>query len=199
MVDYRKFVPFVLRWEGGLSNDPDDSGGLTNMGITFNTYKQLSERVLGEKPTEEKFRTLSKNDAALFVKYFWDKATNNNSINSQAIAEAITSWFWGSGVYGLKNWQSMLNHRFNKNLKVDGIIGPLSVSATNSISEKKLLQNAIDYRANYFKQLTERRPKDKKFLNGWLNRLNDFAKRHSNVLAAGGGLLSAFFLASLYI
>ena len=35
--DYRKYVPFVLRWEGGVSDNAADRGGLTYKGITRET------------------------------------------------------------------------------------------------------------------------------------------------------------------
>ena len=28
MADVRKLAPFILKWEGGFVNDPDDLGGL---------------------------------------------------------------------------------------------------------------------------------------------------------------------------
>ena len=30
MADVRKLAPFILKWEGGFVNDPDDLGGATN-------------------------------------------------------------------------------------------------------------------------------------------------------------------------
>ena len=38
MADVRKLAPFILKWEGGFVNDPDDLGGATNMGVTIGTY-----------------------------------------------------------------------------------------------------------------------------------------------------------------
>ena len=35
MADYKVHIPFLEKWEGGWSNDPDDSGGATMMGITI--------------------------------------------------------------------------------------------------------------------------------------------------------------------
>ena len=39
MADVRKLAPFILKWEGGFVNDPDDLGGATNMGVTIGTYE----------------------------------------------------------------------------------------------------------------------------------------------------------------
>lgn len=35
---FKKALEFVLRWEGGYCNNPNDLGGCTNKGITQNTY-----------------------------------------------------------------------------------------------------------------------------------------------------------------
>ena len=37
MADVKKLAPFILKWEGGFVNDPDDLGGATNM-------KRIAER-----------------------------------------------------------------------------------------------------------------------------------------------------------
>lgn len=39
MAQVEKLTPFILKWEGGFVNDPDDLGGATNMGVTFGTYQ----------------------------------------------------------------------------------------------------------------------------------------------------------------
>ena len=181
MADYKLLIPFVIKWEGGYVNDPDDSGGATNRGITYSTYKSLASRVLGVSPTIENFKTLTKDQAGLFLKYFWDKATYNNSIKSQAVAEAITTWFWGSGVTGLKEFQRLVN-TYGNNLTVDGVIGPATVKAINNIPGLILFNDAIKAREKFFRDLVARRSKDAKFLKGWLNRLKSFNERHKKKL-----------------
>jgi lysozyme family protein len=36
--NFDKALSFVLSWEGGYSNDPDDPGGETNFGISKRSY-----------------------------------------------------------------------------------------------------------------------------------------------------------------
>ena len=183
MADYRKFTPFILRWEGGEVNDKMDRGGHTNKGITRTTFNALSQRLLGKSPTLENFRSLSQEDAMKFIRHFWNKATANNQIKSQAVAEAITSWFWGSGSYGIKEWQRMLRDKFGKkDISVDGGVGRQTIAYTNSIPENKLMAQAIASREQTFRKLVKRDPRQAKFLKGWLNRLSDFTSRHKEVL-----------------
>ncbi len=37
-------LPFILRWEGGYVNDPDDPGGATNKGVTQRIYDDWRKR-----------------------------------------------------------------------------------------------------------------------------------------------------------
>ena len=39
MADVNKLAPFIIKWEGGFVNEPDDLGGATNMGVTIGTYE----------------------------------------------------------------------------------------------------------------------------------------------------------------
>ena len=54
MADVRKLAPFILKWEGGFVNDPDDLGGATNMGVTIGTYETYCRKKGYPKPTVER-------------------------------------------------------------------------------------------------------------------------------------------------
>jgi lysozyme family protein len=179
--DYRKYVPFILRWEGGVSDHAADRGGLTYKGITRATYNALCKIVLKKDPDREHFLNLTDEEVGLFVKHYWDKSTNNNQIASQKIAEAITSWFWGSGRLGLIWYQRMLNKEYNCKLVVNGIIDDASVAAINSIEPDSLFRMSIKYRRDRFYTIVNNNPSQRIFLKGWLNRLRDFAERHGEL------------------
>ena len=41
MADVMKLAPFILSFEGGFVNDPDDRGGATNKGVTIATWRKV--------------------------------------------------------------------------------------------------------------------------------------------------------------
>src|SRR5262245_48103899 len=41
---FMKALPFVLRWEGGYVNHPNDPGGPTNKGVTQKVYSKWLQR-----------------------------------------------------------------------------------------------------------------------------------------------------------
>lgn len=179
MANYKLIVPFLLKWEGGIANDKDDKGGLTNKGITYDAYKNLCSIVYKVKPSLDHFHSLSDDEVALMVQWYWNQATNGNQITSQRVAESITTWRWGSGTLGLKWFQTMLNKEYNAGLIVDGVIGKRTAQFINSLDEVNLFRNAIKYRRNRFYAIVENDKSQGKFLKGWLNRLRSFASRYN--------------------
>lgn len=53
MNDFDKALKFVLKWEGGYSNDPNDPGGETNFGISKRSYPELDISKLTLKQAKE--------------------------------------------------------------------------------------------------------------------------------------------------
>lgn len=60
MTDIRKLAPFILKWEGGFVDDPDDLGGATNMGVTIGTYEAYCRKKGYSKPTVERLKISQK-------------------------------------------------------------------------------------------------------------------------------------------
>jgi lysozyme family protein len=61
--NFEKAIKFVLRWEGGLTEDKNDPGGLTKYGISQKSYPYLNIREL----TLEKAKQI-------YYENYWKKA-----------------------------------------------------------------------------------------------------------------------------
>src|SRR5690606_270217 len=57
-----------------------------------------------------------------------------------------------------------------RDVTIDGIIGPQTISAANAVPPGVLLAALRAEAAAYYRQLIERNPNLKKFERGWLNR-----------------------------
>lgn len=168
MADYKKLIPHILKWEGGWANDPDDKGGPTMKGITLNTYKVYCRQKGKPIPTQATLKKISQEEwEDVFKTLFWDK-WKADQIKSQSIANLVVDWMWGSGQWGIKYPQSVLE------VAVDGIVGLKTLSTINNYPDQRALFDKLWARRKaHFEGIAKANVSQKKFLKGWLNRLND--------------------------
>ncbi len=121
MADVNKLVPFILRWEGGFVNDPDDLGGATNKGVTIATYEAYCKKKGYPKPTVERLKNLTQEEWTEILKtMYWDR-WKADEIKSQSVANILVDWVWASGVHGIKIPQELAG------VIPDGIVGPKTI------------------------------------------------------------------------
>ena len=168
MADYRHLVPFIRRAEGGYVNDPNDAGGETFAGVTYQTWKSF----FGD--THDRFMAMSDEDwGIIFKKGFWDLALAD-SINSQRIADVTVDWIFNSGKhYPEANIQDILIHTFGAQIAEDGSFGPATIEVINSVDEQQLWDAIIAKRLWYFDAVVAAHPTNQKFLQGWKNRVQN--------------------------
>lgn len=167
MADVRKLAPFILKWEGGFVNDPDDLGGATNMGVTIGTYEAYCRKKGYPKPTVERLKNLTKEEWTEILKtMYWDR-WKADEIKSQSVADILVDWVWASGAHGIKIPQRLLG------VKVDGIVGPKTIAAVNAKNPRELFDMIKIARFDFIEDICRKRPTNNKFKRGWMNRIND--------------------------
>ncbi len=189
MANIDKLIPFILKWEGGFVNDPTDRGGATNKGVTLATYEAYCKRKGYPRPTVERLKNIPDAHWREIVKtMFWDK-WKADDIHSQKVANILVDWVWGSGIHGIKKPQALLG------VKVDGIVGDKTLSAVNFADPEELFDAIYQERVKFLNAIVSnsvaayekkigRKATDaellkytqKRFIKGWLNRLQDIKK-----------------------
>lgn len=171
--NFSTISPIILRHEGGYANRASDKGGPTNHGIAWDTWKKYSKEDLGVEPTLENLKKITPEQAEIiYKKRYWDPS-GFNDIKDPKLALMSYDWSITSGGAG-KQIQKLLNSQYGKNLSVDGVIGPDTISAMNSVEDSgKLTDSIAEIRKQYYTNLTISDPKNLPNLNGWINRVND--------------------------
>lgn len=168
MANVNLLKPFILKWEGGFVNDPDDLGGATNKGITLSTYKQYRRKKGMPDPTVSDLKKITDAEWTEVLKtMYWDRWLADRIIN-QSVANILVDWIWASGVNGIKRPQKILG------VEADGIVGEKTLGAVNSQDPKALFDNIKADRIKFIDEICKARPANEKFRKGWLNRINDF-------------------------
>lgn len=169
MADIKLLAPKIAKWEGGFVNDKTDRGGATNMGITIHTWRSVGYDKDGDGDIDaQDIKLLTHTDfAAVLKKHYWNR-WKADSINNQSIADILVDWVWGSGAWGIKIPQRILG------LTQDGVVGPKTIAAVNSQDQKVLFEKIFAARVKFLNDIVKNDSSQKRFIKGWLNRLNDF-------------------------
>lgn len=168
MTDVMILAPFILSFEGGFVNDPADRGGATNKGVTIATWRKVGYDKDGDGDIDvADLKLITDREAvdAVLRPHYWDR-WKADQIESQSLANILVDWVWGSGAHGIKMPQRMLG------VKPDGIVGPKTLAALNEADHKELFLAIKAERKEFFERIVTAKPSQKKFLKGWLRRLD---------------------------
>jgi lysozyme family protein len=187
MAKIEGIIPHIIKWEAGVighageepsvlferarkkgfANDPDDKGGATQTGVTLATYKDYCKKNGISEPTVDNLKNIPYTTWRDILKsMYWDR-WGADKINSQAVANMLVDWVWASGKHGIRKPQELLG------VKVDGIVGNKTLAAVNGRGEIGLIYQLRDARIAHFENIVKANPSQKKFLNGWKNRVMD--------------------------
>ena len=99
--------------------------------------------------------------------HYWDR-WKADDIRNQSVANILVDWLYNSGSQGIKIPQRLLS------VADDGIVGPETLGAVNAADQKKFFDSVLSAREAYYRDLVIRKPSQRKFLKGWMNRLRKF-------------------------
>ena len=160
---FEKIFDYLLMVEGGYSNDKYDAGGETKYGIT-----EEDARKYGYKGRMRDLQLGIAKD--IYNKNYYHK-NGLDTLKSDKIALSVCDFVVNAGVWGAKKAQAALNE-LGFDLRVDGILGTKSLDALNEVDENKFLEKYHDLQRRYYRVLAANKPSQKKFLTGWLNRVD---------------------------
>lgn len=147
--------------EGTLSNDVNDSGGLTKYGISQQSYPKLD------------IRNLTIDDAKkIYKRDYWDICLcdyiKDKTIAMQVFDIAVNMGTGGVGTVVQKAINSLLPK--GQTIGVDGSIGKITIEKLNSLTAKDINNTIAKYRARRYATICDKNKTQTVFLEGWLNR-----------------------------
>ncbi|EKK5414547.1 hypothetical protein PN788_004599, partial [Enterobacter cloacae] len=173
---FSKISSVILQHEGGYVNDPNDRGGETNMGITIATWRAYAPTDLGIEATSSTLRNMTKKQAeVIYYNHYW-KPKGFCKLENTKIALMVYDWTITSG-RAVTQIRKMLHNEYNPNLVVSNTMDDNMIHCINAIEDQEqLLLRIAEIRKDYYRSLTitDGVPNTQvRFLNGWINRVND--------------------------
>ena len=153
---FNKFIPIILRHEGGYVNDPDDYGQETKYGITKRHYPDLDIKNL----TVEEAKVLYYNDFYLPLKLHF--------IKNDLLALHIFDMAINAG----KHTAISLLQELLLDCPIDGELGPMTAQLVLGAENSVNLTEA--YKAKRIERyyIVSLLRNNAKFLKGWIRRVN---------------------------
>jgi len=149
-------LSFVLIVEGHISHHVNDKGGLTNFGITQETYNNFTK-------SNKSVRNITMKEVEdIYYSMYWLPGRCDRMSKDLAII----------------HFDSCVNHGINRaaqllqdiaNVKIDGIIGPKTLEAISNIVNINTLY--INRRNTLYDNIVKSNPSQSVFLRGWKRRI----------------------------
>jgi lysozyme family protein len=159
MANFETALAKTLIHEGGYVNDPSDSGGETNFGISKRSYPNVNIKALTKETAGE-----------IYERDFWN-ALNCGQINDDALASKVFDLAVNCGTETIGKMLQEAVCSTGLTVKVDGKIGPVTIRTINMLNAVSLLAILKGLAEARYRKIVAKTPSDSKFLKGWLIRL----------------------------
>lgn len=162
----------LLKVEQGYSEHKNDAGGPTNFGITLKTLKEWRG---DNKLTREDVKNLSIDEAKnIYKSNYWDKLGLDNVISPLTKKFLFDQAVNKGDRQAVKDAQRAYNKiNPDSQIDVDGVMGPSTMGALNSVTDDKLMNPLIESARDSYVKIIENKPRNRDFRRGWANRLKE--------------------------
>jgi lysozyme family protein len=149
----------VIEYEGGYVNHPNDPGGETYKGISRRAHPNWE----GWKLIDQK-KTVPEN---LVQKFYYENYWQR--LKSEEMPYPIGEYLFDFGVNaGIT--RSIMTVQRALNVKVDGVLGPVTMKAIQQQDPQKLMYELLRERIRYYTTITLQRATFQVFFLGWIRR-----------------------------
>ena len=147
---------FTKRWEGGdtITNDKDDTGGLTRWGISQNNNRDVDVTNLTEQEAQ-----------AIYYKRYWTVAYCDEIPDFMQLIQFNCAVNCGPNT-AIKTLQKTIG------VKADGVVGGKTRFAYNTYKHgaKRFTLTYLSWQCLYYFNIAHRRESQFKWLRGWVRR-----------------------------
>ena len=168
--NYFAGLEMVLGHEGSYSDDVDDRGGATMMGVTQKVYEEW----MGREVTKDEMRAMPRDHVdQIYKDNYWDRIKGDSLPSGLDIAVFDFAINAGTG-RSAKVLQSIIG------AKEDGVIGSKTLEIVWQKSAKDILSKFTKKRKEFYDAIVKNNPSQKKFIKGWTRRnkeTHDLAKK----------------------
>ena len=168
--NFEQSLEWLLKHEGGFVDHPDDPGGMTNKGITLNTYSRWLSEVMDVDAElgEETMRNIP--DAhveQIYRQEYWNKVGGDEL--PSGVDHAVFDWGVNSGTgRSARALQRIVG------VTADGGIGPITMSAVRKMDAAEIVEAMHTRRQAFYERLST----FETFGKGWTRR-NDETKEQA--------------------
>lgn len=169
--NFDRAFDYLLKNEGGYTNNQSDSGGATKYGITQHTLSGWRDKAV----SIDDVQTLGRDEAKLiYWTWFWKKL-NCDKMDNLVIATVIFDSAVLFGTYTATVFAQRVLQQDTYAVKDDGLIGPLTLAALNSIKTSTFVIGLQQLLRRHVNEIIDMHEKNLVFKDGWVNRIDKFS------------------------
>lgn len=179
-----EMISYILRREGGLVDDPNDRGGITNLGVSLRYAQGVGIKMDLDHDGDvdgDDIKLVTPDVAAelyrqdFFVKPRFDRLPAE-------IQPFMFDWAVNSGPpRPIMAMQQVLDAIGKLEKKwacaADGVIGPVTVKLARQVQDLMgpyFVNALVDERCAFYRRIADADAEQRRFLGGWLSRAEEF-------------------------